>query len=85
LKKRILSVVLVLGLVFSVVGCSTGTSGSGNEAKEETVKVAVMAPLTGNLANIGEQFKQGVELKAKQVNEAGGVNGKKGRDRVFRR
>jgi branched-chain amino acid transport system substrate-binding protein len=77
LKKRILSVVLVLGLVFSVVGCSTGTSGSGNEAKEETVKVAVMAPLTGNLANIGEQFKQGVELKAKQVNEAGGVNGKK--------
>jgi branched-chain amino acid transport system substrate-binding protein len=49
----------------------------GQATKPATIKIAVMAPLTGNLANIGEQFKQGVELKARQVNAAGGIDGKK--------
>ena len=51
-------------------------SGFAQAAKPATIKIAVMAPLTGNLANIGEQFRQGAELKAKQVNAAGGIDGK---------
>ncbi|MGI6702864.1 MAG: ABC transporter substrate-binding protein [Clostridia bacterium] len=78
MMKSSICLALVLVLVMSLAGCS-GNAGTeeGSETAGETVKIAVMAPLTGNLANIGEQFKQGVELKAKQINEAGGVNGKK--------
>lgn len=67
-KRRIMTVVVLALMAMSAFAQAT---------KPATIKVAVMAPLTGNLANIGEQFRQGVELKAKQVNAAGGVDGKK--------
>lgn len=43
-------------------------------AKE--IKIAVAAPLTGPLAAFGEMIKRGAALKAKEINAAGGVNGK---------
>ncbi len=78
MKKKLMCLALAVVIILTVAGCSDNAStDTGADAQEETVKIAVMAPLTGNLANIGEQFKQGVELKAKQVNDGGGVNGKK--------
>ncbi|MYE88175.1 ABC transporter substrate-binding protein [Candidatus Poribacteria bacterium] len=44
-----------------------------DNAKE--IKIAVAAPLTGPLAAFGEKIKRGAELKAKEINAAGGVNG----------
>ena len=46
----------------------------GDSAKE--IKIAVAAPLTGPLAAFGEMIKRGAALKAKEINAAGGVNGK---------
>ena len=57
---------LIVGFV-SVLGCSS----------QPEVRVAVAGPLTGNAAAFGEMIKRGAELKAKEINEAGGINGMK--------
>lgn len=53
---------LLVPFVF-ILGCDTG-----NE-----VRVAVAGPFTGNAAAFGEMIKRGAELKAKEINEAGGI------------
>lgn len=57
---------LIIGLV-SILGCSN----------QPEVRVAVAGPFTGNAAAFGEMIKRGAELKAKEINEAGGINGMK--------
>ena len=44
-------------------------------ASAETVRIALTAPLTGNLSQYGESFRNTVELACKQWNEKGGVLG----------
>ena len=46
------------------------------ESDSKEVKIAVAAPLTGSIAAFGEMIKRGAELKAKEINAAGGVNDK---------
>src|SRR5689334_466444 len=42
-----------------------------------TIKVGVVTPLSGTYAPIGKQVRWGAELAVKQINAAGGVNGRK--------
>lgn len=44
---------------------------------EKGLKVGVQAPITGSYANEGQGIDQSVRLLAEQINEAGGVMGKK--------
>ncbi len=41
------------------------------------VKVALNGPITGQLASFGEQMKRGAEMAIKDINDAGGLLGKK--------
>jgi branched-chain amino acid transport system substrate-binding protein len=43
----------------------------------QDITIAVVGPITGPLATIGEQQKRGAEAAAAVINEAGGVAGKK--------
>jgi branched-chain amino acid transport system substrate-binding protein len=64
----LVSVVLIAG------GCSSGAqsgSGSGN-----TIRIGWVAPLTGSVAADGQQMLNGANLAAKEINSAGGINGK---------
>ena len=45
--------------------------------QEKELKVAVACPFTGVAAAFGEMIKRGAELKAKEINAAGGINGMK--------
>lgn len=67
-----LTIIAVLGLIVAgafLVGCAAqGT---------EEVKVGSIAPLTGPIATYGQSHKNGVELAAAQVNDKGGLLGKK--------
>jgi len=45
-------------------------------ARADDITFAVAGPMTGQLANIGDQFKQGAEAAAKAINEKGGVLGR---------
>jgi len=43
----------------------------------QDISIAVVGPMTGQLANIGDQFKQGANAAAAAINEKGGVGGRK--------
>lgn len=58
---------LVVGLI-SIWGCQ--------QAPKE-LKVAVAAPFTGGAAAFGEMIRRGAELREKEINDAGGINGMK--------
>ncbi len=62
--------VLVVALFLSVLALSA-CQGGGN-----TLKVAVLAPLSGDVATFGESTRDGVLLAVKEWNEDGGVLGK---------
>ena len=65
---------LIVGLV-SVWGCQPASKDQQEPQRE--VRVAVAGPFTGNAAAFGEMIKRGAELRAKHINEAGGINGMK--------
>jgi branched-chain amino acid transport system substrate-binding protein len=64
--KRTLGLALALGLV-----------AGGSARAADTVKVGLMAPLTGSWASEGQEMKKIVELLADEQNAKGGVLGKK--------
>jgi len=64
---------LFMGLVFGlalVFGITTG-------AMAENIRIGVASPFTGSLAAYGDNVKAGVNLKLKEINDAGGINGQK--------
>ncbi len=67
MKQHLLALVAAVGLV---VGGATAQAA-------DTVKIGLMAPLTGSWASEGQGMKKIVELLAEQQNAKGGVLGKK--------
>ena len=69
---------LIVGFV-SVLGCQPQDKKNTSETQptQKELKVAVAAPYTGGAAAFGEMIKRGAELKEKEINEAGGINGMK--------
>jgi branched-chain amino acid transport system substrate-binding protein len=63
-KKIALAVALTLGT--SLVSAQSGP-----------IKIGVVTPLSGTYTPIGEQVKMGLDLAAKEINAAGGINGRK--------
>lgn len=68
-KRTFLFAGLVLGLAL-VFGITTGAM-AGN------IRIGVASPFTGSLASYGDNIKAGVNLKLKEINDAGGINGQK--------
>lgn len=71
MKKFIKFVMLTTMLLPSLIGLNNYAHA------EETVKVAVAGPMTGDNAEYGLGFDNAVKLMAEQWNENGGINGKK--------
>jgi branched-chain amino acid transport system substrate-binding protein len=44
---------------------------------QESVKIGVVTPLSGTYAGIGQQVRWGLELATKEVNDSGGILGRK--------
>jgi branched-chain amino acid transport system substrate-binding protein len=76
LKGRVLQSVTVLGaLLLVVAGCSRDSGGGSAQEEKKTVKIGVIAPLTGNLSELGLGIKNSVDLAVRQANEKGTVPG----------
>lgn len=58
------------------IGALLALSLSAGVAFADDITFAVVGPMTGQLATIGDQFKQGAEAAAKAINEKGGVLGR---------
>ena len=61
-------VVLIAALVLAA--CQPGAAGGG------TIKIAVLAPMSGQVATFGDSTAKGVQLAAEEWNAKGGVAGK---------
>lgn len=65
--KRVLGV-LVLLLCLCLVGCNGG--------KDDSIKLGVVGPFTGDLSTYGNNVKRGVEIAVEEINANGGILGK---------
>jgi branched-chain amino acid transport system substrate-binding protein len=68
--KRIAGLIAALAATGLLVGC-----GGSEESNE--IPIAVVGPVTGQYASFGQQMKNGGEMAVDDINEAGGVLGKK--------
>ena len=51
--------------------------GMTTVALADNIRIGVASPFTGDLAAYGDNIKAGVNLKLKEINDAGGINGQK--------
>ncbi len=70
MRKPVFTGLLLVLIVALFVGCSTPTTN------ENVIKIGVNYELSGGVATYGQSSVDGIELAIKQVNEAGGVDGK---------
>ena len=68
--KKILLLMALLTLF--VLSC-----GSKGHKDSNVIKIGVIGPLTGDIAQYGTNAIDGFKLKIKEINAAGGINGKK--------
>lgn len=72
--KKVIALALsaVLGL-----GCLAGCSGNSEPVTAgSTIKIGVLAPLTGTNAEYGKGFEVGTQMAVDRINAAGGINGR---------
>jgi branched-chain amino acid transport system substrate-binding protein len=78
--KKFLSLLLVLCMLFALGACSkkdeTPADDGGQTAEADTIKIGVNYELSGAVATYGQSSVAGIELAVKEINEAGGLNGK---------
>jgi branched-chain amino acid transport system substrate-binding protein len=58
-------------------------AGAGSSAPRGDVWLAEISPLTGALSFVGVDNRQGVDAAVKEINAAGGINGRRVRVQVF--
>ncbi|MGZ3697818.1 MAG: ABC transporter substrate-binding protein, partial [Bdellovibrionota bacterium] len=73
LSTFLLSITLLLGTSACKKAAQTGSTG-------DVILVGEVGSMTGSEATFGTSTHQGIELAFKEVNEAGGVKGKKFQD-----
>lgn len=56
----------------AIAALASGTAGA---AFAETVKIGLLAPLTGPASADGQEFQRGAQLAIDEMNAAGGING----------
>ncbi len=71
--KKIITILAVSTLLFS---CGTDVDEAEYTPSEDSIKLGMILPTTGALASFGLTGKNSAQLAIKEINEAGGVNGK---------
>ena len=81
LKTKAVSLLTASMMVMSLAGCAGGEAeetGSGSsEAKDGDYVIGLDCPMTGVNASFGEQLSYGAQMAIDEINEAGGIDGKK--------
>ena len=82
LKKKSIVLLLLVAMVATVLaGCAGGNQNGGGgqeEAKEQILRIAHLAPLTGSAASYGVQIAQSSRMAVEEINAAGGFKGPNG-------
>ncbi len=71
---------LTLALIISIFSSFACVQKGGNSVATDTgdtIRVGVYGDLTGQTSSFGQSTKNGIELAVEEINNAGGINGKK--------
>ncbi len=88
--KKFLAMLMTVAMLFALVACGNNTTtnnGTGNNgntgtgddtstATGEPIKVGLFGPMSGTNAAVGISQEEGVMLAVKEINAAGGINGR---------
>lgn len=77
--KKFLCMMMAVLMVLAMAACGGRTRQQRRPMippDATTVKIGGIGPMTGPYANYGLSEKYGAELAVKEINEAGGINGK---------
>jgi len=74
--RAALAVIGAAALALGLAGCADSAPGSDGGAASEPVRFGVALPQTGDQAQYGEYFTQGLELALAEINDAGGIDGR---------
>jgi branched-chain amino acid transport system substrate-binding protein len=86
LRPRSTLVASALVLVLGLAGCGGGGGGgaaAGGGGGGGTILVGEFGSMTGSEATFGQSTDNGIRLAVKEINEAGGINGKKIEVKVY--
>lgn len=67
----------IRGLSRILLGLAVGLAGSGAQGAENTYKIGMLTSLSGYVANMGLGGRDGLLLAVDQINQAGGIHGRK--------
>jgi neutral amino acid transport system substrate-binding protein len=76
MNSQRLTAILSTMVLLSACG-TTGTSGGTSGSSSDGLKIGSLLPSTGDLSSVGQPMIAAVPLLVDQVNQCGGVNGKK--------
>ena len=71
-----LTLVVLLSIGLLLAGCGGGDKAKSAAPASNEIKIGGNFELTGGIANFGKQTVNGIQLAFKEINAAGGVNGK---------
>lgn len=74
--KKLLALMLLAVLVLVPVGCGTQTTQSISSDKAP-IKIGVIGAFSGPSAEMGTPMRKGIEMAVKEINDAGGIEGRK--------
>ncbi len=78
-KKPLSIIALLLVLVIALVGCSNGSNDNESTgiSSDGEIVIAHAGPMTGDSAQFGDMKNKAIQLAIDEINEKGGINGKK--------
>lgn len=76
-KRKLLAVATSLALILAGCNGKAGTNENVENKENDTVKLGVITPQTGPVSIYGKANENGIKLAAKEINEKGGIDGKK--------
>ncbi|MDP1694703.1 MAG: ABC transporter substrate-binding protein [Candidatus Woesearchaeota archaeon] len=74
-KSWVIGIIILIAVIAVIVGLNKNARQEVSTG--EAIKIGFLGPLTGDAASIGTNAQKGVELAVKEINEAGGINGRK--------
>lgn len=75
--RRVAVVAAVAAMMITVGGCAEKDSGSSSGASSGPITIGAVLDITGAGASLGVPERKTLELLTGQLNEAGGINGRK--------
>jgi len=77
-KKRLFALVSALLMIIGVLaGCQPKEDSSTGSKDSDVIKIGGLAPLTGDVAQYGEAVNNAVLIAVDEINQKGGILGKK--------